>query len=87
MAVEWFTYPVQGHSTLTPFIFNHQQRQMDLVKRHQELVENQNVTLDFLYSSVGLLAHHRASAVAAANQNSRRESNDDSPMVGVVIQQ
>ena len=37
-------------------------------------------------SSVGLSAHHQASAVAAANQNSRRESHDDSPMMGVVIQ-
>jgi hypothetical protein len=37
-------------------------------------------------SSVGLSAHHQASAVAAANQNSRKESYDDSPMMGVVIQ-
>ena len=40
-------------------------------------------------SSVRLSAaasHHQASAVAAANQNSRRESHDDSPMIGVVIQ-
>ena len=38
-------------------------------------------------SSVGLSAHHhQPSAVAAANQNSRRESHDDSPMMGVVIQ-
>ena len=40
-----------------------------------------------LPSSVGLSAvHHQASAVSAANQNSRRESHDDSPMMGVVIQ-
>ena len=35
--------------------------------------------------SVGLSAHHHQ-ASAAANQNSRRESHDDSPMMGVVIQ-
>ena len=37
-------------------------------------------------SSVGLSAHHQVSGVAAANQNGHRESNDKSPMMGVVIQ-
>ena len=63
---------------LTPFIFNHQQCQTDTLKCHQEPTVAKSERNALFPSSV--------SAAAAANQNSRRESHDDSPMMGVVIQ-
>jgi hypothetical protein len=84
--VVWFIYPVRGHSTLTPFIFNHQLTASNGLGEASPRTRSKSERNARFPSSVGLSAHHQASAVAAANQNSRRESHDDSPMMGVVIQ-
>ena len=56
------------------------------MKHPQELVYKSGRNARFPSSSGLSAAHHKALAVLAANQNSRRESHDDSSMMGVVIQ-
>ena len=85
VVVKWFIYPVQGLSTLTPFHFQSSTVSNGFGEASPRTFSKSERNARFP-SSVGLLAHHQALAVAAANQNSRRESHDDSPMMGVVIQ-
>ena len=79
-----YMYPVQGLSN--PFHFQSSTASNGLGEASPRTRSKSECNTRFP-SSVGLSAHHQASAVVAANQNSRRESYDDSPMMGVVIQQ